>query len=687
MLKTKHFNLPQINNCMKRKLLLLSMSFGFLFLAFSLQAQVNCGSAEAMQSFYEQHPDQAAAWRAFNQNTNNSRDEHCNKHYVIPVVFHVFNSGGANAITPAQIQSALDRANEDFNGLNGDFNSVDPAFQDIRGTIKVTFALATIDPDGNATTGITYHSTRSGFGNGSGYNDEISSFAWDNYKYLNVYIMRDLYADGENTNSGVAWYPDSWMSDNGLARIVYNDWYLGDTGSSIADAEFQSVFTHEIGHWLNLAHTFDTGCSGNGDGVEDTPTTNGSAGCGPNAMSCGHITNGENYMDYNSDCYKMFTQGQIDRMVNTLENHPSRFPIWQLSNLEATGTLDHYDYNEPIADFSASAIYVDAGQTVFFNDESCGFPDTWQWTFEGGQPASSSEQNPYASFAEAGEYTVSLVASNDSGSSTYEITIYVETDPLNCAIGYTFEEDEVNALPDGWTVVAAEEGLTWEVAEDVFHNWTEVDPFTSTGHNSLRSLYCPENWVSNIGPIEIMLVSPPIDLSNMTDPKLSYSTLRGWDAFWPEVKPDHEIEMLAGESADGPWFTVSFDIINQDQFHDWVEFSDIYLGQYAGQTIHLAFRTNTHHYYWRIDDICIRDGDVSNNEDLLAADPFTAFVSGNTLYTNSNQFEVYNVMGQRLFVQEGKQTADMSALSTGVYMIVNNDHKLGTRSIKKVFKH
>ncbi|BDD06579.1 zinc-dependent metalloprotease [Aureibacter tunicatorum] len=256
--------------------------------------------------------------------------------YRIPVVFHVYGTSfNGRTVNDDIIKGALKSANDDFQGLNDDYNDVDPYFRDRRDKMDITFELARFDEDGNPTTGIVYYPTKSGYGNGDGYDAQIAADAWDNYKYMNVYIQNDLYNDGTTNNSGVAWYPNDWMSDNNLARVVYNGAYLG----SNTDKEFASVLTHEFGHYLNLAHTFSGGCvSGGttaGDYVADTPPTSGSLGC-RNATNCfGELTNGENYMDYNVDCYYMFTQGQVSRMINAL-NSDSRRTLWTDENVQAT---------------------------------------------------------------------------------------------------------------------------------------------------------------------------------------------------------------------------------------------------------------------------------------------------------------------------------------------------------------
>lgn len=307
----------------------------------SSQKIKECKTKIVNDIIFNNHPETFKEYNNFNkysrkQIENNSINRNNNSTYTIPVVFHVYGDvHNGYSVTQEKIETALEKLNEDFNGLNSDFNTVDPMFSSIKGTLDIEFKLAKLDPNGGCTSGVVFYDEKSGYGNGSGYDSQIQADAWDNYKYMNVYIQNDLYNDGSTTNSGVAWYPNSWMSDNNLARVVYNGAYLHGNTSD----EFASVLTHEFGHWLNLVHTFDGGCTGT-DFVTDTPPENGNhdLGCSSGTNCSGEYVNYENYMGYNgaSGCYKMFTQGQINRMLVAL-THPTRQPLWQANNLIDTG--------------------------------------------------------------------------------------------------------------------------------------------------------------------------------------------------------------------------------------------------------------------------------------------------------------------------------------------------------------
>ena len=302
----------------------------------------SCRTREVNELQLKNHPNSLKEQKEFNLFSKEytkkirSKKTTVNATYVIPVVFHVYGTSfNGKTVTLEKIQNALLRLNEDFQGLNDDFNTVEPFFQARRGTLNIEFKLAQIDPNGNCTTGVIFEKKKSGYGNGGGYDNQIQEDAWDNYKYMNVYIQNDLYADGATNNSGVCWYPDSWMSDNNLARCVYNGAYLGEN----TNKEFASVLTHEFGHFLNLIHTFDGGCTGT-DEVDDTPSEDGkhSLGCTPGTNCSGDKVNIENYMGYNAaqGCSKMFTQGQVLRMLAALQ-HPARKTLWAAQNLIDTG--------------------------------------------------------------------------------------------------------------------------------------------------------------------------------------------------------------------------------------------------------------------------------------------------------------------------------------------------------------
>ena len=58
-------------------------------------------------------------------------------------------------------------------------------------------------------------------------------------------------------------------------------------------------------------------------------------------------------------------------------------------------------------------------------DMSTGNPTTWSWTFEGGTPATSNEQNPVVTYDKAGSYAVTLTVSNGSTTATTTREAYV----------------------------------------------------------------------------------------------------------------------------------------------------------------------------------------------------------------------------------------------------------------------
>jgi choice-of-anchor B domain-containing protein len=64
--------------------------------------------------------------------------------------------------------------------------------------------------------------------------------------------------------------------------------------------------------------------------------------------------------------------------------------------------------------------------TVQFFDDSNNEPTAWQWSFPGGTPATSTEQNPIVTYQTPGLYCIELVVSNSAGTNGQEICDLVE---------------------------------------------------------------------------------------------------------------------------------------------------------------------------------------------------------------------------------------------------------------------
>ncbi|MEA3443743.1 MAG: PKD domain-containing protein [Bacteroidota bacterium] len=81
----------------------------------------------------------------------------------------------------------------------------------------------------------------------------------------------------------------------------------------------------------------------------------------------------------------------------------------------------------PIANFVASQTLIYTGDTISFLDLTTGGPTNWEWTFIGGTPSSSTQQNPESIvYYLPGNYTVSLSVSNPYGNHFHTKTFYIE---------------------------------------------------------------------------------------------------------------------------------------------------------------------------------------------------------------------------------------------------------------------
>ncbi|MBC5994069.1 M43 family zinc metalloprotease [Pontibacter cellulosilyticus] len=402
-----------------------------LYFAVPCLAQRACGTDTYVQALkqryigFEQQQQQAeqAVQQALQQKQQNG-------HYlrqaavVIPVVFHVVHSSPAQNISDEQILSQLEILNADFRRKNKDAANTPSYFAPFATDTEIEFCLATTDPNGAPTTGITRTLTsRSSF---SDVADDVKFTsrggidAWDRTQYLNIWVC-----SLSNYIIGYATPPGAPAAIDG---VVLDFTTVGAPPFNRFNSPFNlgRTATHEVGHWLGLRHIWGGGATcQDSDNIADTPNQLAeNVGC-PSGMvsSCTDAPFGDmyqNYMDYTDDaCMNLFTQGQGAYMRAVLGT--SRDAITR-------SLACAYALRAEFTTAVANDTLIAAGSTVKFSDASVGVkPISYFWEFEGGVPATSTLQNPTVTYPQPGKYDVKLTIANDKLSNTQVKEAYIHT--------------------------------------------------------------------------------------------------------------------------------------------------------------------------------------------------------------------------------------------------------------------
>ncbi|KAI0110545.1 metalloprotease [Hypoxylon sp. NC0597] len=144
------------------------------------------------------------------------------------------------------------------------------------------------------------------------------------YSDLNVYLLGNL----GGGLLGYCYFPDD-VSQGSTEFYLDGCTVLAASvpGGSAAPYNLGGTVVHEVGHWMNLYHTFQGGCRDPGDSIDDTPAqASASSGCPVGRDSCpaAGLDPIHNYMDYSDDaCYEEFTPDQEDRMYSAWSTYRS----------------------------------------------------------------------------------------------------------------------------------------------------------------------------------------------------------------------------------------------------------------------------------------------------------------------------------------------------------------------------
>lgn len=288
---------------------------------------------------------------------------------TISVVVHVVYNNATDNISTEQIQSQIAALNRDYRMRNPNVGDTPRDFLDRTADTGIEFCLASVDPQGRPTTGITRRQT--GWANVSNivasdgrrrvcYSTLGGQDAWDTKRYLNIWVARI-----GGGIFGFASYPNT--APEAEDGVFIEPRFFGTIGTVEAPQNQGRTVTHEVGHYLNLLHLWgrtESNCSDD-DFVDDTPLQRDPfRGC-PTfpQVSCSNRAMFMNFMDYTDDaCMTCFTIGQRERMLASIQTYRAAL-------LQADGCNGRVNVQRPLAmadHFESIQLYPNPVQAILY---------------------------------------------------------------------------------------------------------------------------------------------------------------------------------------------------------------------------------------------------------------------------------------------------------------------------------
>lgn len=674
-----------------KKLLLVLAVLASSSLAFG-QSALKCGHTEMDHLQMSTNPDYATnrqAVQAFTEKYIAKQKQYgkvrSGEVITIPCVIHIVYENSTENISDAQALSQIDVLNEDFRRTNPDAAETPAEFAAVAADMEIEFCMATVDPDGNPTTGILrVPTTVTSFGFSEDMKSDATggSDAWPADDYLNIWCC-DLGAG----LLGFAQFPGGSDATDGVA-ITYTA--FGREGTVVAPYDLGRTGSHEVGHWVNLYHIWgdDGGGCGGSDFCDDTPNQAGETyGCPtyPYADACSESIQFQNYMDYTDDaCYNMFTEDQKLRAQALFEPGGARFELgnslkcvaynYDVQAVQIISPVGTYCYStfNPIVEIRNIGFETLTSCEVKYSIDGA-TPVTYYWTGSLGTYEAEEVTLPSISLGD-GAHTISVTLENPSGNpdenmanNTASSSFFINTFGLTLPLIQGFED---SGFPySGYTVNNPDGATTWART-------------TAAAKTGSASVYMNYYEYSAYGQAD-ELVMPAYNMSGIS------AAFMEFDVAYANYSPDGEysdsLQVLVSDDCGVTWTSVYYKafpelntagstgapfVPDQDEWRT----EGISLTPYVGDKLIVKFRAICQ---WEnnlyLDNINIASGtlavnDLDNNAWMeVFPNPATDWLNITYNISNDNKADVQiiNMLGQVVYT-DGLRFASGTTNQTSV---------------------